>query len=82
MIRVLVMALSSIVLAGCSVFGDRSSYEAPAYTVVETLGPDSEVRSYAPRLAAEATVESAEPGDARNDAFKLLFDYISGENRS
>ncbi len=62
-------------------FGVRSSYEAPDYSVVQALSPAAEVRSYAPRLAAQATVENAEPGEGRNAAFRLLFDYISGKNR-
>jgi hypothetical protein len=76
------VSLSALWLAGCSVFGDRSSYEAPDYKVVESLGQESEVRVYAPRLAAEATVESKDPDTGRNAAFRLLFDYISGENQA
>ena len=74
--------LSALWLAGCSVFGDRSGYEAPDYAVLERLGPETEVRRYAPRLVAEATVQSEDPDAGRNAAFRLLFDYISGKNQA
>lgn len=79
-IGLLVMS-ASLLLAGCSVFGVRSGTEQSAYEVVETLGDTVEVRRYAPRVAAEAVIEADDPGAARNDAFGLLFDYISGANR-
>ena len=82
MVRALVVSFSALWLAGCSVFGDRSSYEAPNYTVVRSLGPDMEIRTYAPRLVADATVQTSDPSKGRNSAFRLLFDYISGKNKS
>lgn len=81
MVRTIMVSLSALWLAGCSVFGDRSSYEAPDYTVLESLGSDAEVRSYAPRLVAEAAVEGQDPETGRNAAVRLLFDYISGKNQ-
>ncbi len=80
--RAFMILLSALWLAGCSVFGDRSSYEAPDYTVLENIGPDTEVRQYAPRLVAEATVDNQEPDAGRNAAFRLLFDYVSGNNQA
>ncbi len=68
-------------LAGCSLFGVRSGYEQPSYEVVAQLEEDLEVRRYAPRLAAEARVEAEDEEAGRNAAFRLLFDYITGENR-
>jgi hypothetical protein len=71
------VAASAVVLAGCSVFGDRSGTETLDYEVVADLGEDLEVREYPARLAAEARV----PGkDAGSTAFGLLFDYIKGAN--
>ena len=71
-VRALVLSFSVLWLAGCSVFGVRSSYEAPDYSVVQRLGPDMEVRTYSPRLVAEATVNSDDPGEGRNAAFRPL----------
>jgi len=68
--------LSALLLSGCSLFGDRSSYEHPDYRVVERLGDEVEIRRYAPQLAAETTVTP----DESDAAFRRLFDYISGNN--
>jgi len=77
----LAVVVGSVMLAGCSVFGVRSGTEQPAYGVVERLGGAVEVRRYAPRVAAEAVVAAKSPEAGRNEAFGLLFDYISGANR-
>jgi hypothetical protein len=53
--------------------------EAP-YEVVKTEGP-FEIRSYAPHLVAETFVE-ADLESAGSNAFKKLFRYISGANRT
>ncbi|MEO1192664.1 MAG: heme-binding protein [Pseudomonadota bacterium] len=79
MIKTSALLLSSLLLAGCSLFGDRSSYEAPDYQVVSSLTDGVEIRRYDPRLAVEATVNEAEDEDS---AFRLLFAYISGANRT
>lgn len=71
----LLLALESVV----GVFGIRL-YEEPSYTVVDRLSDDIEVRRYAPRRAAEVRLAGTD-ADARGDAFKLLFNYISGDNR-
>lgn len=73
---------TSLLMAGCSVFGIRSGLEQPDYEVVENLGEDIEVRRYAPRLAAQAMGEGEDRSAAESQAFRHLFDYISGENRS
>ncbi len=65
-------------LAGCTVFGVRTVAEPP-FTVVERPVDGVEVRRYAPRVAAEVRLAA---GESRPDgqAFRLLFDYISGAN--
>ena len=60
------------------VFGIRL-YEEPRFEVIERIGDRVEIRSYGPRLAAQAVV--ARPGDdGRREAFQLLFNYIAGAN--
>ncbi|MCW2283321.1 hypothetical protein M2323_001090 [Rhodoblastus acidophilus] len=51
-------------------------YEEPRYTVIDHV-QDVEIRRYAPRAAAAVALVS---GVDRNDAFRLLFDYIAGAN--
>ena len=78
--RALLPSLSSVFLAGCSVFGIRSGYEQPRYDVVATLAADVEVRRYGPRLAAETVVAGDDEEAARNAAFRILAAYIFGAN--
>lgn len=78
----LAMALSTLLLTGCSVFGVRSAYEQAVFVVVERLSDTVEVRRYAPQLVAETTVSASDRDSGRNAAFRLLFDYISGANRA
>lgn len=68
-------------LTGCTVFGIRSGTEQPAYSVEASLSETIEVRRYEARVYAEARVE-IDPGNHRNAAFRLLFDYISGNNQA
>jgi hypothetical protein len=76
--RVAAAVLAGLVSAGCSVFGDRSGYESSAYTVIDRPAPDLEIRTYAPRVAAEVRVPM---GDWQSDAaFRTLFRYITGAN--
>ena len=56
-------------------------YEEPRFDIVGSLKNGIEIRRYDPRLAAE--VEIAQVGDAgRDEAFRLLFAYIAGANRT
>lgn len=80
--QILVPAAASLMLSACSLFGIRSGYEEPRYRVIETLSEDIELRRYPPRLAAEVELEGTEGGVPRGAAFRVLFDYISGKNRS
>ena len=63
------------------IFGIRLYEEAP-YEVLTRLGRRLEIRRYGPRMAVEARLPTAESqhGDARNEAFNLLFAYIAGAN--
>jgi hypothetical protein len=54
--------------------------EEAAYTVEKTDG-DFQVRQYAPQVVAETVVDGTQE-DAGNKAFRPLFNYISGANRS
>ena len=82
MARSLLILVTASLLTGCSVFGIRSGYEQPAYVLLETLSDQIELRHYAPRLAVETTVDIPDYDEGRNAAFRLLFDYISGANRT
>lgn len=54
--------------------------EEAEYRIIRSEG-DMEVRDYAPSIVAE-TVVDADFEDAGNAAFRLLFNYISGDNRA
>jgi hypothetical protein len=58
----------------------RADTEEPRYTVVERLG-EVEIRQYGTRLAADVVVTGDEE-DARNKGFRVLADYIFGNNAS
>ncbi len=75
----IVALASGMLLAACSTFGIRS-VEEPSYQTVARLGA-VEIRSYGPRLAAEATV-SGDQIAARSMGFRQLAGYIFGGNRS
>ncbi len=69
--------LSGLLTTGCSVFGIRTASE-PAYTTERTIGP-LEIRRYAPRVAADTTVDGDEIR-ARRVGFERLAGYIFGGN--
>ena len=78
-LRPLAAGLCLLLLGGCSLFGIRTAEEA-TYTLVSSDG-DIELRSYAGYVSVETTVD----GDfeqASKQAFRKLFDYISGANRA
>ena len=68
--------LATFAESGLSVFGIRSTYQQPAYSVVQTIAPDVELRAYAPRTVVETDIE----GGDRGQAFGRLFRYITGAN--
>lgn len=75
---VVVALVSSLLTAGCSVFGIQTVPE-PAYTVQRSLGP-VQIRVYGPRVAAETVVQGTEVG-ARSAGFRRLAHYIFGGNQ-
>ena len=66
--------------AGLSVFGIRDTYEQPPYTVRQEIAEAVQIRDYAPRVAVETSVESADSKAASSEAFGRLFAYITGAN--
>ena len=63
-------------------FGLRSGYEQAPYAVIDRVAERTEVRRYPPQVIAEAIVEAPDERSGRRTAFRALFDYISGANRS
>lgn len=73
------ITLSSLFLIGCSIIGPiMSDVEHPDYEVVSSVD-NIEIRQYAPILIAEVEVEG-ERKEAISDGFRLLADYIFGNN--
>jgi len=72
----ILLPLSLFCLCSCATVG----IEKAKYTVIEKEGK-FEIRQYQPQIIAETIVE-ADFDNAGNVAFRKLFDYISGQNRS
>ena len=60
--------------------GPAMAIEEAPYTVVKTSGI-FEIRDYEPHILAETLIDGTLE-DAGNKAFRRLFNYISGANRS
>ncbi len=69
---------ATLLVAGCSMLGDRSGTEEPTFDAVATIGA-LEIRRYGPRLAAETVIQADEEA-ARNQGFRRLAGYIFGGN--
>ncbi len=82
MMRAVIVMWMTLLLSACSVFGMRSGTEEATYQVIDRLGGTAEVRRYPPKVVAEAEVAAADEATSRSEAFRLLFDYISGANRA
>ena len=65
--------------SGCSLFGIRSTEEAP-YSVLEEQG-QYQIRQYQSLLIA-TTIVDTDFDEAGKQAFRRLFNYISGDNRA
>ena len=68
--------LAAFAESGLSVFGIRSAYEQPAYTVAQTIPSGIELRAYGPRTAVQTGIVAGDQGQA----FGRLFRYITGAN--
>lgn len=75
MLRTMIFSLFAMTLAMTNA---ARATEEPRFTVVDKIGI-IEVRAYGPRLAADVVVRGDEE-DARSDGFRLLADYIFGNN--
>lgn len=67
--------VSGVLLAGCAMF---EKYEEPGFTVVKRDSP-FDIRQYKPYVVAEVMAKGVRE-DAANDAFRILFNYITGNN--
>ncbi len=77
---VILMSLAvSVLQLGCSIFGSRSE-ETPRYEVL-LQDQDKEIRSYQGYMIAKTEVQG-DYKDAQGDAFRILADYIFGNNKS
>lgn len=74
------LMLTSILLAGCSVLGKRSAAEPP-YELLQHDGP-FELRRYGPMVIAETILDDENYGTASGKGFNRLAGYIFGKNRS
>jgi effector-binding domain-containing protein len=73
--------LKSILFSVIAIFGVNISTEEPRYQVIESLDPQTEIRLYAPRLAAEVSVSQSNDKKLESIAFGKLAAYIFGDNR-
>ena len=79
-IRITIMALiMSLISSGCSFFG-KSSVEELSYQLI-TKQEDKEIRKYAQHLVATTTI-NGNFKEAQSVGFKILADYIFGNNKS
>lgn len=74
--KIISVVLVSLMIAGCSVFGDNGVESAP-YTLLSSDKPNNiEVRNYQSMILVSASTKDG----SRNKAFRKLFSYITGEN--
>jgi hypothetical protein len=76
--RVVFVFGTVLLLAGAGLMAT----EIPEYRVLETIGEDVELREYAPLIVAETDVTAAAYGAAGNQGFRVLADYIFGNNEA
>lgn len=68
--------ITTLFTIACTSMGN---YETPRYTVTEEGPGNIELRDYQPMLIAEVTVVGSQR-EASNKGFRILADYIFGEN--
>ena len=74
------MLMFNMILSACSVVGVRA-WEEPAYQTKLQDGK-FEIREYQPYLVAEVYMEGEDFEQASGDGFRILADYIFGNNLS
>ena len=74
----LITVLTTVLLAGCSVFGIRTADE-PNYQVLNDYGP-IQIRQY-PALVVAQTEVNADFKNSSSQGFQLLAGYIFGNNK-
>ena len=67
------------VVTGGAMIGFKSTLEQPKYQVIAELPGGVEVRQYEARTYAASRVDGTDR-EARRQGFRLLFNYITGEN--
>jgi hypothetical protein len=72
------ISILTILISGCSVFGIQT-YETPKYEVMVDEQP-YELRKYEPYTVAEVTVFENDIDEAQKRGFRILADYIFGNN--
>lgn len=76
----IVIALALVSVAtGCAIVGFTSTLEQPNYKVIQQLPGGVEIRQYEARTYASSRVEGTGM-ESRRQGFRLLFNYITGEN--
>jgi len=75
--KLLLSMLGSLLLTGCSVFGQNNVDSAPYSLLKADEALKIEIRNYESMVLVSADMS----GDGRNSAFRKLFRYISGENQ-
>jgi DNA gyrase inhibitor GyrI len=75
--RSVALLLAAVGTTGCSIMGN---YEEPQFSVIKSQN-NIEIRQYKDALVAEVTV-SGDRSEAANKGFRLLADYIFGNNIS
>ena len=73
--------LTSIIFAILSTFGLNMGTEQPKFSVIDRVGSDIEIREYAPRVAAETTVDMSGSENPRSEGFRAIAGYIFGANK-
>lgn len=80
-IRSILTFMTSTIFFVLSTFGINTGTEQPKYEVIERIGNSVEIRRYAPRIAAEATIDIIKSGNPRGEAFRIVAAYIFGANK-
>lgn len=75
-VKLLLTILFSILLAGCSVFGDNNVESAPYTLITSDSSQNVEIRNYDSMILVSTSMS----GKSGNGAFRKLFKYITGEN--